>query len=135
MHRVLMPVDENIDRGLTQATYLTDLPLNPAEVEVVIIHILEEVEDDVPEAMRSPDRVEAVRRVRDHLTDSGFEVHVEEVSQSPTEAIEATAASVDADQIVMGGRKRSPAGKVLFGSVTQSVLLDSDLPVVVTGGG
>ena len=36
----------------------------------------------------------------------------------------------DADFLVVGGRKRSPVGKALFGSVTQAMLLDSPVPVV-----
>ena len=37
---------------------------------------------------------------------------------------------VDARYIVVGGRKRSPVGKALFGSVTQSVLLNGRQPVL-----
>lgn len=38
----------------------------------------------------------------------------------------------DARYVVVGPRKKSPTGKVLFGSVSQQVLLNSDCPVVVT---
>ena len=49
---------------------------------------------------------------------------------NPAKEILERADAVDADYIVIGGRSRSPVGKALFGSVTQSVLLDADCPVV-----
>jgi nucleotide-binding universal stress UspA family protein len=33
--------------------------------------------------------------------------------------------------ICVAGRKRTPTGKVLFGSVTQAVILDTERPVLV----
>jgi nucleotide-binding universal stress UspA family protein len=39
---------------------------------------------------------------------------------------------VDARYVILSPKKRSPTGKVLFGSVAQSVLLNVDCPVVTT---
>ncbi|MDL5363447.1 universal stress protein [Halalkalicoccus sp. NIPERK01] len=48
----------------------------------------------------------------------------------PAEAVLKYAANEDASYLAIGGRKRSKVGKALFGSVTQSVLLDADVPVL-----
>ncbi|WP_336023235.1 universal stress protein [Halobellus salinisoli] len=48
----------------------------------------------------------------------------------PVEEILAEAERRDAQYLVIGGRKRSPAGKALFGSKTQSILLEAEIPVV-----
>lgn len=44
------------------------------------------------------------------------------------------AADVDAEYVVIGGRKQSPVGKVIFGSATQSILLNADRPVLTVMG-
>lgn len=48
----------------------------------------------------------------------------------PVETILSTADDHDARYVVIGGRKRTPVGKAIFGSVTQSVLLDAHRSVV-----
>jgi nucleotide-binding universal stress UspA family protein len=49
----------------------------------------------------------------------------------PVEEILTAVEESDADYLVVGGRKRSPVGKAVFGSVTQSLLLDADVPVTL----
>lgn len=44
------------------------------------------------------------------------------------------AENVDASYIVVAPRRRSPAGKAIFGSVAQSILLDATCPVVTVVG-
>lgn len=50
----------------------------------------------------------------------------------PAEEVVQYATEQDARYIVVTGRKRSPAGKILFGSVAQSILLNAPCPVVST---
>jgi nucleotide-binding universal stress UspA family protein len=49
---------------------------------------------------------------------------------TPTDEILSEAESLDPRYVVIGGRRRSPAGKAAFGSTTQRVLLGADCPVV-----
>lgn len=49
---------------------------------------------------------------------------------NPAEEILRYAQEQDGRYLVVGGRKRTPIGKAIFGSVTQSVLLNADRPVL-----
>ncbi len=48
----------------------------------------------------------------------------------PTDEILAAIDDIEPRYVVIGGKNRSPTGKALFGSVTQSIILNSERPVV-----
>lgn len=49
---------------------------------------------------------------------------------SPSGEIQSYVEKVGARYLVVGGRKRTPIGKAVYGSVTQSLLLNAESPVV-----
>jgi nucleotide-binding universal stress UspA family protein len=138
MYRVLVPVDDDVHRALAQARYVANLPAAADDVEAILLFVFTGDSDDLPsdlQQFKSADRIESVRRAREVLDDHGVAYQVRDDSGDTTQDIIDDAEQFDVDSIVLGGRKRSPAGKAIFGSVTQSVILNTDRPVVVTGGG
>ena len=134
MYRVLMPVDDDPERGLSQARTVSNLPYANEAVEVLLMHVfLDDDRIDPATDERTPDDVESVRAAREYLEERDVDVELLEDRNDPVEAILEQADEHDVDAIVIGGRKRSPAGKILFGSVSHSVLMNTDIPVVLTG--
>jgi nucleotide-binding universal stress UspA family protein len=75
---------------------------------------------------------DAVEAARLEIEGRGIEVEVLEFARGnePTGDLLQVARERDADLIVIGLRRRSPVGKVLLGSNSQSILLEADCPVL-----
>ena len=73
-----------------------------------------------------------LENVKTHFKENGISctTHAIVSSLSPGEDLVEFAAENDADEIVIGVRRRSKVGKMLFGSNAQYVILPAECPVV-----
>jgi nucleotide-binding universal stress UspA family protein len=126
MYTIVVGVDEDEERAVAQGQEILDMPLDRSEVQVTVVHAFE----DNPEGA-SVTQVGSVREIRELLEDAGIAVELEAAGADPAAAITNFADREEADLVVVAGRKRTPAGKVLFGSVTQGVILGTRRPVLV----
>lgn len=139
MYRVLLPIDVDEDRARATAESIISFPNAADSIEVTILNVQEKMDivDGDGATVRSSEWYdedsypESALTAKSLLEEHGISVTLRRKHADPTQAILDVSKDIDADQIVMAGRKRTPVGKVLFGSVTQSVLLNADVPVTV----
>ncbi|MDF9746863.1 universal stress protein [Natrinema salsiterrestre] len=147
MYRALCPIDDDESRARAQAAAVRGLPGAATDVSVALLHVREaETEADAEwaaggfadEYAAEMERVteddslpNSVETAANALEAGDVEWTVRRATGDPAATILAAAEEYDSDVIVIGVRNRSPVGKVLFGSVAQAVILDSDRPVTV----
>lgn len=130
MYTVLLPIDRDEQRATAQAEMIERIPDATEQVQVVMVHVFEDQSDA---DKTSPTQLVTGSAIRERFNDAGISFKTKSRSGDPAEEIVKTAEGVGADLVVLGGRKRSPLGSLLFGSVSQAVTLDSTRPVVITG--
>ena len=135
---ILLPIDENSKRAESAVNTLKSIPCTD-ELYVFVLNVESDIEifdgeggTVSSESWFDPDKYpKSVRLAGDILEDADISYEIQREHGEPSEAILNFTEGREIDWIFMAGRKRTPVGKVLFGSVTQSVLLNSDIPVTV----
>jgi nucleotide-binding universal stress UspA family protein len=114
----------------------------PADAEVVLTHVFDDEEFDEtsaklgfePESGSSTphavaERHRTTRAISRALSEAGVRHSVQGAVGDLADEVVETAEGVGADRVVVGGRRRSPTGKAVFGSVAQEVILSAPCPV------
>lgn len=125
MTHIVLVIDDDEERARTAAEQVTDLDWDTDALDVTVLHVFTDNVEGATISQFGP-----AREARDVLEAAGVDVTLAETSGDPADKIVTYAADEDADVICLSGRKRSPAGKAVFGSVSQSVMLNSDRPVL-----
>lgn len=123
MYTVVMGAGTDDERALTKARTIVDLPCPPESLSVVVVHASDGPDEESP----------AVDRTVAFFTERDIETTVETTNADPPTALVAVATERDADLLCVGGRQHSPAGKAQLRSGAQSVILNTDRPVLVAG--
>lgn len=129
-YRVLIPIDSEEERAVAQAQTAARLPVADEEVEVTLLHVFDDTERAKETSVK---QLTSGKRAYEELERLGVAVEEMKRPGDPADEILAAADDIGADMIILGGRKRSPLGSLLFGSVSQAVILDAARPVTVTG--
>jgi len=128
MYEVLVAIDRNADRAKRQANAVADLPGAGESVRAIVAHSF--TENPTGATIK---QLASAKRTQEILEDAGIEVELAETSGDPADSLLALAEDRDVDAICVGGRSRTPTGKVLFGSTSQAVVLGTDRPVLLCG--
>jgi nucleotide-binding universal stress UspA family protein len=100
--------------------------------DLAVLHVVESLDRDIEDAYQHSvkDEVEAAFS---EVGVSGvpWQLHLATAQEDVAETILDLSKKAEADLLVIGARRRSPVGKFLLGSVTQTLILDAEVPVLV----
>ncbi|MFC7200490.1 universal stress protein [Halospeciosus flavus] len=133
------------ERAEQLARTLVDIA-GPADAKAVLAHVF--TDDEFESTLKSlgvdepsdvtPDEVArrhaTIRTISRRIDAEGLDYEVRGAIGPHGEEIVDLATEIDADLVIVGGRKRSPTGKAVFGSTAQEVMLSAPCPVTFVRG-
>jgi len=133
------------DRAEKLAEFVVDIA-GPADTTVLLAHVF--TQDEYSAATEqlgiesptevTPDEVtrrhETTRSISEALEEAGINYEIRGAVGPHGEEIIRLAADENSGLAVVGGRKRSPTGKAVFGSTAQEVMLSAPCPVTFVRG-
>jgi nucleotide-binding universal stress UspA family protein len=140
LETVLLAVGDERDRVSKLANTAVDIA-GPAGATVEIAHVFTREEyrsvreklDIDPDSEQTPHSVArrhtSTRELGEAFDGADVEYDINGRIGDHGDEIVDLAEELDADLVIVGGRKRSPTGKAVFGSTAQEVLLESPCPV------
>lgn len=133
-YRVLLGLTGTAERVDLITETLLGLPGDPADLAVTVLTVSEPESTDGGDSEENPGPETGKRPLEDDVTETleseGVEATVRHERGDTTERILSVADEIDAESILVCGRQRTPAGKAVFGSTAQSVLLQAERPVI-----
>ena len=102
------------------------------ETDLAVIHVAESLDEDVTDAFQAgvSDEIERALGSTD-LGDLQWKLHLAPGGPDVARIVLQMAKTVGAEVLVIGGRRRTPVGKALLGSVAQRIILGAPCPVLV----
>jgi nucleotide-binding universal stress UspA family protein len=99
---------------------------------LAVLHIVESLDLDVADAYRSglTDEIDASLGELG-AQDVSWQLHLDVADNDVAHKILELTDKLGAEVLVIGGRRRSPVGKLILGSVTQTLILEANVPVIV----
>ncbi len=138
---ILVPVDGSTQSEKAFEYVLDEIP----EAKITLLHVMNPVsiigddDDDYFDVKSYQNQVKRRREwaeamledYRSTATERGIEIEILLTTGKPANQILETVETTDIDQIVMGSRGQSGIGRVLFGSVAETVTRRATVPVTI----
>jgi nucleotide-binding universal stress UspA family protein len=100
--------------------------------DLAVLHVVESLDLDIEDAYRhslSDEVKSAFSEIG--ASDVPWQLYLATAQDDVAETILELTGKIQADLLIIGARRRSPVGKALLGSVTQTLILQADVPVLV----